>query len=158
MCVHEQQPSVVPALVHAARIAKLRRRCAGRIYLMASTVTTDTFPRQQARTRRFTLGAPRSFQVSPDGARIVFLRSKSGSDSMTCLWVLDLDTDEQGQVVGTERLVVDPVAIGAQAQGSPQEQARRERSRERARGGVAFAADTDFTMVAFALTGTAYTA
>ena len=47
---------------------------------MADTVATDSFPRQQARTRRFTLGAPRSFQVSPDGCRVVFLRSKSGTD------------------------------------------------------------------------------
>src|SRR6266700_3969225 len=41
---------------------------------------TDSFPRQQARTRHFSLGTPRSFQISPDGTRIVFLRSQVGSD------------------------------------------------------------------------------
>ena len=32
---------------------------------------TDSFPRQKARTRRFTLGAPRSFQISPDGGTVL---------------------------------------------------------------------------------------
>ena len=53
---------------------------------------TDTFPRQYARTRRFTLGVPRSFRISPDGSRIAFLRSKGGSDPVTCLWLLDVAT------------------------------------------------------------------
>ena len=61
---------------------------------------TDTFPRQNARTQRFTLGVPRSFQISPDGNRIVFLRSKGGSDPVTCLWLLDVDA-------GTEHLIAD---------------------------------------------------
>src|ERR1017187_7410360 len=72
---------------------------AGRISAMA-----DTFPRQQARTQRFTLGAPRSFQVSPDGSRVVFLRSKSGTDPVSCLWLLDVET-------GQEHLVADPALI-----------------------------------------------
>jgi len=38
---------------------------------------TDSFPRQQARTRHFTLGAPRSFQISADGATIAFQRSRA---------------------------------------------------------------------------------
>jgi hypothetical protein len=33
----------------------------------------DSFPRQKARTRNFTLGAPRSFEVAADGSRVVFL-------------------------------------------------------------------------------------
>ena len=40
---------------------------------------TDTFPRQQARTRRFTLGAPRSFQVSPGRRQVAFLRSQGAA-------------------------------------------------------------------------------
>ena len=47
---------------------------------------TESFPRQQARTRRFTLGVPRSFRISPDGSRVAFLRSKTGTDPVTCLW------------------------------------------------------------------------
>jgi len=36
------------------------------------------FPRQYARTRRFTLGVPHAFTVSPDGERVLFLRTRSG--------------------------------------------------------------------------------
>src|SRR5215831_1653110 len=109
---------------------------------------TDSFPRQQARTRNFSLGVPRSFQVSPDGARIVFLRSKSGSDPVTCLWAADLPADPSGQDGLVERLIVDPVAVGANDEEPGAERARRERSREIAGGVVAFAADADCTMAA----------
>ena len=41
---------------------------------------TESFPRRQARTRRFTLGAPRGFTITPDGDRVLFLRSRGGTD------------------------------------------------------------------------------
>ena len=98
---------------------------------------TESFPRQQARTRRFTLGVPRAFQVSPDGQRITFLRSKAGDDPVTCLWELDVAS-------GEERLVADPRALGADEENlAPQERARRERVRETAAGIVAFSTDHD---------------
>jgi dipeptidyl-peptidase-4 len=128
---------------------------------------TDSFPRQQARTQRFSLGAPRSFQISPDGSRIAFLRSKGGSDPVTCLWVLDVLAESgigQGGTGqgGAERLVADPVVIAmsgpaAAAVDEPEEErARRERSREQAGGVVAFATDSAATMAAFALAGQVY--
>ena len=49
--------------------------------LSYSVVVSDTFPRQHARTQRFTLGEPRNVTVSPDGRRVVFLRSSSGDGS-----------------------------------------------------------------------------
>jgi dipeptidyl-peptidase-4 len=111
---------------------------------------TDTFPRQQARTQRFTLGNPRSFAVSPDGSRVAFLRSRHGTDPVTCLWVLDVGT-------GRERLVADPAAIGAGTADldalDPQERARRERARERALGIVGFATDSALRVAAFTLAG-----
>src|SRR6266542_1625280 len=89
---------------------------------------TESFPRQYARTRRFTLGIPRSFTISPDGGRVAFLRSRGGTDPVTCLWVLDVGT-------GREHLVADPATFGDAAVGIPeQEMARRERSREQAGG------------------------
>jgi dipeptidyl-peptidase 4 len=118
---------------------------------------TDTFPRQQARTRHFSLGAPRSFQISADGRRIAFLRSKDGSDPVTCLWVIDLPADPGAEDGGSERLVVDPVAIGAGKDEPEEERARRERSRENAGGVVAFATDAGFTMAAFSIGGEVYT-
>ena len=113
---------------------------------------TDSFPRQQAKTQGFSLGAPRSFQISPDGSRVAFLRSQGGDDPVTCLWVLDTGT-------GRERLTADPAALGtAAAAMTGQEKAIRERTRERARGIVGFATDTALTVAAFTLAGRAYLA
>ncbi len=49
-----------------------------------------SFPRQYARTRRFSLGVPRNVAVAPDGERVLFLRSPGGDDPLTCLWTLDV--------------------------------------------------------------------
>jgi len=68
----------------------------------------DVYPLQYARTRGFSLGLPRSFTVSPDGERVVFLRSRAGDDPVTCLWVLDVGS-------ATERCVLDPRKVGAGA-------------------------------------------
>src|SRR6202451_2022955 len=108
---------------------------------------TESFPRQQARTRRFTLGVPRAFQVSADGQRVAFLRSKAGDDPVTCLWELDVAT-------GAERLVADPRALGADEENlPPEERARRERVRETAAGIVDYATDRAGAVAGFALSG-----
>jgi dipeptidyl-peptidase-4 len=113
---------------------------------------TDSFPRQQARTRNFTLGAPRSFQVSPDGGTVAFLRSPGGTDPVTALWALDV-------AAGTERLIADPARLAAFGAADDElEKARRERVRERAAGIVSFATDAGFTVAAFALAGRVYLA
>ncbi|MGO8961931.1 MAG: prolyl oligopeptidase family serine peptidase [Streptosporangiaceae bacterium] len=113
---------------------------------------TDSFPRQAARTRGFSLGVPRSFLLSPDGDTVVFLRSRTGADPVTCLWALDVSS-------GEERLLADPAATGsAGAQDDPIEKARRERARERASGIVGFAADKDCTTATFTLGGKVYLA
>ncbi len=112
---------------------------------------TDSFPRRQARTRRFTLGSPRSVTVSPDGTRVVFLRSRAGTDPVNCLWTLDLDT-------GEERLVADPRLLEGGEDLPPEERARRERSREQAGGVVGYATDRPVTTAAFALSGQLYLA
>ncbi len=62
-----------------------------------------SFPRQQARTRRFTLGLPRSFTVSPDGERVVFLRSAAGDDPATSLWVYDVLTGAEREVAAARQ-------------------------------------------------------
>ncbi len=113
-------------------------------------IMTESFPRQQARTRGFRLGVPRAFSVSPDGRRIAFLRSAAGDDPVTCLWELDVAT-------GQERLVADPRALGAADEClSPEERARRERTRERNAGIVAFATDKAADAAVFALSGNVY--
>ncbi|MEX2627876.1 MAG: DPP IV N-terminal domain-containing protein, partial [Ilumatobacteraceae bacterium] len=129
---------------------------------------TDSFPRQSARTRRFTLGAPRDLQVSADGRRVVFLRSRAGDDPVTCLWVADVHT-------GEERLVADPRALLDVAPADPtrdrtggddppaddlpaQERRQRERRREAASGITSYATDARGTVCAFALAGRLFVA
>ncbi|MCQ9131016.1 S9 family peptidase [Streptomyces hilarionis] len=117
------------------------------------TTDSDSFPRRHARTQRFTLGAPRSFTVAPDGSRVVFLRSGSGTDRSGALWVLD-------PADGAERLAADPGALlgGASEDLSPQERARRERSREGGAGIVGYATDEAVELASFALSGRLFTA
>ena len=86
-------------------------------------IETGSFPRRQARTRRFTLGEPRDIRVSDGGARVGFLRSSGPIDPVNSLWVLDVAS-------GVERLVADPRLLGAgrDAEDLPEaERARRER-------------------------------
>ncbi|MBT2365165.1 S9 family peptidase [Streptomyces sp. ISL-10] len=114
-----------------------------------------SFPRQSARTQRFTLGAPRSFTVSPDGSRVVFLRSASGTDRTGLLWVLDLD--DAGP---RERPAADPrELLGGSAEHLPaEERARRERSREGSAGIVGYAVDQAVELAAFSLSGRLFAA
>ncbi|MGW3038720.1 prolyl oligopeptidase family serine peptidase [Kitasatospora sp. NPDC001159] len=67
-----------------------------------------SFPQQLARTRRFTLGAPVQPEPTADGSTVLFLRSRGGTDPLTCLWALDTAT-------GAELLVADPSALGSDA-------------------------------------------
>ncbi|WP_189600501.1 S9 family peptidase [Streptomyces lateritius] len=116
-----------------------------------------SFPRQYARTQRFTLGVPRSFTVSPDGERVVFLRSSSGTDRSHALWVLD----PQGRAgEARERIAADPEALlaGAAEELPAEERARRERSREGSGGIVAYAVDGAVELAAFALSGRLFVA
>ncbi|GGW63653.1 S9 family peptidase [Streptomyces griseoloalbus] len=117
------------------------------------TTEADSFPRRHARTQRFTLGAPRSFTVAPDGSRVVFLRSASGTDRANSLWVLDTEG-------GRERVAADPRALlgGASEQLSAAERARRERSREGGAGIVGYATDTAVELASFALSGRLFAA
>lgn len=106
----------------------------------------DTFPRQYARTRRLTLGDPRDLRIDPTGETAYFLRSRSGSDAMTCLWAIDTAS-------GTERLVVDPATLGEGDSMSDAELARRERLRESAEGITAYDCDRAMTRAVFTVAG-----
>ncbi|MER7774036.1 prolyl oligopeptidase family serine peptidase [Streptomyces sp. NPDC096191] len=117
------------------------------------TTESDSFPKRHARTQRFTLGAPRSFTVAPDGSRVAFLRSGTGTDRANSLWVLDIDG-------GKERVAADPRALlgGAEEALSPEERARRERSREGGAGIVGYATDSAVELASFALSGRLFAA
>jgi len=109
----------------------------------------ETFPRQHARTRRFTLGRARSFTVGRE--HVLFLRSPSGDDPVTDLWRLDLDSGTETLLVSARELVADDEDLPAE------ERRRRERTREQAGGIVAYATDRDVAVVAFALGGRLHT-
>jgi dipeptidyl-peptidase 4 len=111
-----------------------------------------SLPAQLARTRRFTLGAPHHFTLTPDGATVLFLRSRGGDDRAGCLWALDLSS-------GKERLLADPAELtsGSAEKVPEEERTRRERAREQGTSIVAYAADAAATLVAFALSGSLWT-
>ncbi|HET9170308.1 MAG TPA: prolyl oligopeptidase family serine peptidase [Actinospica sp.] len=113
-----------------------------------------TFPRQHARTQRFTLGAPRAFTPAPDGSRIALLRTKTGADSATCLWTAD-------PLTGALTLIADPMELlsgGSAEQLTEAEQARRERSRQGAAGIVDYSVDAAVATAVFALSGRLFAA
>ncbi|MGB3736058.1 MAG: prolyl oligopeptidase family serine peptidase [Ilumatobacter sp.] len=117
---------------------------------------SESFPRQYARTQRFSLGEPRNVTVSPDGQRIVFLRSSAGDDPVNALWVMDVAT-------GDERLVADPRKLlgtedPADGDISDEERARRERTRDGSTGITAYATDAECQVAAFALNGALFAA
>ena len=111
-----------------------------------------SLPRQLARTERFTLGVPDQFTLTPDGATVLFLRSRAGDDPVSCLWALDAGS-------GTERLLADPAELlgGAAEQLPEAERIRRERDRQFGAGIVGYATDEAVRLVAFALSGELWT-
>lgn len=116
---------------------------------MSAPVSSETvsFPRLFARTARFTLGVPKAFTVSPDGSRVPFLRTPSGTDRAGGLWCFDV-------AAGAERLVADPLELlepGAGEELSAAERARRERLRESGAGITGYATDREVRVAAFAL-------
>ena len=115
---------------------------------------TESFPRQHAHTRGFTLGAPRSFTVSDDGHRVAFLRSMAGDDSVNRLWLLDTTTGEELVIADPVELLADP----GEENLPPAERARRERARESGGGIVAYSGDPGLTRIAFTLDGRVFLA
>jgi dipeptidyl-peptidase 4 len=101
-------------------------------------MTTVSLPAQIARTRRFTLGVPGQFTVGPDGAEVLFLRTRAGDDPVTCLWAVDLDS-------GTERQLADPAELLAGEPAGPGD------------GIGAYAVDQVSGLAAFALAGGLWT-
>ena len=119
---------------------------------MTMTEAADTFPGQQAATRRFRLGLPRGFRISPDGRQVCFIRSTGGRDPVDSLWI--------GHVAGeqfVERCVVDARALEHDAAHLPEaERARRERLRETTIGITAYSTDDALSCAVFSVDGVPY--
>lgn len=110
-----------------------------------------SFPRLSARTLRFTLGEPRSVTVSADGARVLFVRTASGTDRSGALWEFEVAS-------GVERMVADPaILLGDTGESlSAAERARRERARETGGGIVGYTIDDAGRRATFALSGSVW--
>ena len=125
----------------------------GRMAICQGRGVADSFLRLQARTQRFTLGVPREFRIAPDGSRVLFTRSLSGTERRHSLWCLDVAS-------GRERLLVDPAVVLADADENlpPEERARRERSRTQAAGIIGYTTDEQCRTIAFTLSGRLFVA
>ncbi len=121
--------------------------------MVESGAAAESFPRLAARTMNFRLGLPRTFTVSPDGRRVVFLRSMSGTSRAHALWVYDLDER-------SERLIADPSTLldAGEETLTAEERVRRERLRVTTSGVVAYSTDADVTIAAFALSSRLFVA
>src|SRR5262245_7572242 len=111
--------AILPSVVHAQDVGRPE---------VSIRAENEDFLRQYAETYRFSLGRPRSAQVTPDGAAVLFLRSPPRS-FVQDLYEFDFQT-------GTERvlLTADQILAGGDEQLSAEEKALRERLRLAARG------------------------
>ncbi|MBG0565411.1 S9 family peptidase [Actinoplanes aureus] len=112
---------------------------------------TSSIPGLVARTQGFTLGLAHHVTVSPDGSRVLFLRTRGGEDPVGNLWAYEVAT-------GQERLLVDAAVLGGDAAAplSEREKARRERARDRSAGIGSYATDADVRTAVFTIGGRLY--
>ena len=106
----------------------------------------ESFPRQNARTRRFTIGAPRSFSLSAGGDWITFLQSSSSEDPLNKLWAWSASSGQTKVIADLETLIDN----GSGETISHEELARRERVREIGAGIVSYSANGHSPNIAFA--------
>ena len=113
----------------------------------AATPADDDFLERYSRTGRFRLGHPTSFQSTPDGGQLLFLRSGPRSP-VRDLWILDLATGKERRLMSAEELLA-----GTEEQLSDAEKARRERTRSSARGIASYRLSSDGSRLLVPLSG-----
>ncbi len=126
------RPTLLPILLLLAASCATAPKAAGpeaplRLPVEYAKADPD-FPVLAARTRNFTLGAPRSIRFVPNSTLILFLRSGPESFAQD-LFALDTETGEERVL-----LTADALLGGATEELSVEEKARRERMRQTARG------------------------
>lgn len=98
------------------------------------------------RTGHFRYGLPREWTVSPDGERVLFLRTRDGAEATSCLWLFDV-------TAGEERLLVDPDLLEPYGALLAAELFQRERKRHRTVGVTSYATDSAVGLAACAVDG-----
>jgi dipeptidyl-peptidase-4 len=113
----------------------------------ATAQAVDPFLDAWARTNRFRLGRPGSIRITPDGSKVLFLRSEPRSFVHT-LYEFDVAS-------GSERvlLTAEQILQGAEENLSPEERARRERQRQTARGIASYTLTEDGNTIVTSLSG-----
>ncbi len=123
---------------------------AGAVGLAGAEDPSITFFRDLAETRNYTLGLPVSPRPTPDGSAVIFLRG-GPRDPVLRLYEFEVAT-------GQERELITPAQILGSAGEvlSPEEKARRERTRNSLHGFTDFDLSKDGTRVLVALSGKLY--
>jgi dipeptidyl-peptidase-4 len=104
-----------------------------------------------AKTNRFRLGEPGGFKVTPDGKFILFLRSEGPTSFSQELWLFEVDAGKERKL-----LSADAILGGKEEKLSPEELARRERTRSSSRGIASFQLSKDGTLLLVPLSGKLY--
>ena len=108
------------------------------------------FLKDLSETRSWRLGRPTAVRVTPDGSRVLFLRTPPRQPDQR-LYALDVATGQTRELVSPETLLK-----GAGEQLSPEERARRERMRIKLRGFTSYDLSDDGRLVLVTLSGRAY--
>lgn len=133
-------------------------RCTARLVLVLACARLlaqvpsqgDPWLRALSGTRNFQLGRPARPTFTPDGQRILFLRS-GPRDPRQALLEFDLATGETRELLAASQLL-----SGQREELSPEEKARRERQRVTAGGLVSFESSKDGTHLLVPLSGRLY--
>ncbi len=108
------------------------------------------FLKDLSETRTWRLGRPASIRVTPDGGRVLFLRTPPRKPDQR-LYSFDVATGQTRELVSPEELLK-----GGEEQLSTEERARRERMRIKLRGFTSYDLSDDGSLVLVTLSGHAY--
>jgi dipeptidyl-peptidase-4 len=108
---------------------------------------TNTFLRDYAETRGFSLGRPAKAQPTPDGKAVLFLRAQARLPKLH-LFELDVASGQTRELLTPEQLLK-----GAEERLSPEEKARRERMRVSLGGFTDFQLSEDGALILLSLGG-----
>lgn len=117
----------------------------------AATTAEADFLDLFAKTNRFRLGEPGGFKVTPDGKHILFLRSEGPTSFSQELWLFDVDAGKERKLLNA-----DAILGGKEEKLSPEELARRERTRSSSRGIASFQLSKDGKLLLVPLGGKLY--